>query len=233
MLHKIKNITNDFLHLVYPCICIGCGSDVIDHGELMCSKCFAALPATGYFTYADNPMQQRFAGRIAVQHAASTYYFTTKSLIQNIVFAMKYRGNKEAGIFLGKQTGLALLQSNWHQEIDVIVPLPLNKRRLKQRGYNQAALIAAGIADVIKKPVIEKVALRKVYTETQTHKDRISRWQNMQYVFTITNAESLQGRHVLLVDDIVTTGATLEACGQNITAIAGAKLSIVTAAYTI
>jgi len=191
------------------------------------------LPVTGYFGYEDNPVQQRFAGRLSVQHTGSTFHFTTKSVIQNIVFALKYRGNKEAGIFLGKQTGTALLQTAWYKEIDVIVPLPLNKRRLQQRGYNQAALIANGIADVIRKPVMDNVAMRKVYTETQTHKDRISRWQSMQYVFTIHNAEALHNKHVLLVDDIITTGATLEACGQHITALPGTKLSIATAACTV
>lgn len=178
-------------------------------------------------------MQRRFAGRLIVQHAGSTFHFTTRSVLQNIMFALKYRGNREAGTFLGRQTGKALLQTEWYKEIDVIVPLPLNKRRLEQRGYNQAALIAAGIAKVIGKPVVDNVAMRKVYTETQTHKDRISRWQNMQHVFTVHNAVALHNKHVLLVDDIITTGATLEACGQHITALPGTKLSTVTAACTI
>jgi ComF family protein len=214
-------------------VCVGCGSDVLDTEQTICNECFAQLPVTNYFTNENNPVQHRFAGRLMIQHAASTFHFTTKSVLQNIVFAMKYRGNKEAGFFLGRQTGLALLQTEWYKEIDIIVPLPLNERRLKQRGYNQAALIAKGIANIINKPVLENVAMRKVYTETQTHKDRISRWQNMQYVFTVNNVEALHNKHVLLVDDIITTGATLEACGQHIIALPGTKLSIVTAAYTI
>jgi ComF family protein len=233
MLTAIKNITNDFLHLIYPHVCIGCGSDVLVQEEVICSECFAQLPDTGYFRYEDNPVQRRLAGRLLVQHAGSTFHFTTRSIMQNIVYAMKYRGNNEAGIFLGKQTGKALLQTEWYKDIDVIVPLPLNKRKLQQRGYNQAALIADGIANIIGKPIVNNVAIRKVYTETQTHKGRISRWQSMEFVFTVDNAETLYNKHVLLVDDIITTGATLEACGQHITALPGTKLSIATAACTI
>jgi ComF family protein len=206
---------------------------VLEAEQIICSECSAQLPVTNYFTYEDNPVQQRFAGRLRVQHAGSTFHFTTQSIMQNIVFAMKYRGNREAGIFLGKQTGKALLQTNWYKEIDVIVPLPLNRRKLQQRGYNQAVLIAEGIASIIHKPIAANVAMRKVYTETQTHKDRISRWQNMQYVFTINNAESLHNKHVLLIDDIITTGATLEACGQHISTLQNTRLSIATAACTI
>jgi ComF family protein len=233
ILHLVKNIANDFLHLLYPHVCIGCGNDVLHAEQLICTECFAQLPETDYFKFEDNPVQRRFAGRMVVQHAGSTFHFTTKSVMQNIVFAMKYQGNRDAGIFLGRQTGKALLQTKWHTNIDVIVPIPLNKRKLQQRGYNQAALIANGIAEIINKPVVEDVAIRSVYTETQTHKDRISRWQNMQYVFTVHNAEALHNKHVLLVDDIITTGATTEACGQYITALPGTTLSIASAAYTI
>jgi len=206
---------------------------VLEAEQIICSECFAQLPVTNYFLYEDNPVLHRFAGRLTVQHAGSTFHFTTQSVMQNIVFAMKYRSNREAGIFLGKQTGKALLQTEWYKEIDVIVPLPLNRRKLQQRGYNQATLIAEGIASMIHKPVVANVAMRKVYTETQTHKDRISRWESMQYVFMVDNAETLYNKHVLLVDDIVTTGATLEACGQHIRAIPGTTLSLATAACTI
>ena len=233
MVSTIKNIANDFLHLIYPHVCIGCGSDVLETEESICSACFSQLPFTNYFMFEDNPVQQRFAGRLIVQHAGSTFHFTTRSIMQNIVFAVKYRGNREAGIFLGKQTGKALLQTEWHKDIDIIVPLPLNKRKLQQRGYNQAELIANGIASIIDKPVANNIAMRKVYTETQTHKDRISRWQSMQYVFMVNNSEALYNKHVLLVDDIITTGATLESCGQHISALPGAKLSLATAACTI
>ena len=233
MLSTIKNLANDFLHIIYPHVCIGCGSDVLETEEIICSECFSQLPFTNYFMYEDNPVQHRFAGRLMVQHAGSTFHFTTKSVMQNIVFAVKYRGNRDAGIFLGKQTGKALLQTDWYKDIDVIVPLPLNKRKLQQRGYNQAALIANGISQIIHKPLVDNVVLRKVYTETQTHKDRISRWESMQHVFMVNNAELLHNKHVLLVDDIITTGATLEACGQHLTALPGTKLSLATAACTI
>lgn len=233
MLAKIKTYASDFLHLFYPHICIGCGSDVLADTQVICAKCFNGLPVTNYFNHANNMVERIFAGRILVQNAGSLYHFSKQSILQNIIFEMKYRDNKDAGIFLGKQTGKAIAASGLYNDVDVIVPLPLNKRKQKQRGYNQALLIAQGIADVMQKPIADNIAVRKIYTETQTHKDRISRWHNMQHAFSVHNAAELEGKHVLLVDDIVTTGATLEACGQTILAIAGTKLSIATVAHTI
>ena len=229
----IKRFAGDAIHLFYPHVCIGCGSDVIEHGETICAKCFSQLPATDYFLFANNPVENMFAGRILIEEAGSAFYFTSKSLLQNIMHEIKYRSNTQAGLFMGKQTGIALQQSGRFKNIDVIVPMPLSIRRQQQRGYNQAALLAQGIASVIKKPTETGVAVRKINTATQTGKNRSDRWQTMQHVFTVNNTEALAGRHVLLVDDIVTTGATLEACGAAILSIPNTKLSIATAAHTL
>ena len=185
VLHLIKQYTNDTIHLFYPHFCIGCGSDVIENAETLCAQCFAALPVTDYFLYANNPIERLFAGRIIVQSAGSAFYFTKKSLIQNVMHEIKYKGNKEAGLFMGKQTGLALQQSGRFNDVDFIVPLPLNNKRLQQRGYNQAAIIARGISSIIKKKVEHNAVVRTMNTTTQTHKNRLGRWQNMQDVFAV------------------------------------------------
>ncbi len=233
LLNHIKQYASDAIHLFYPHVCIGCGTDVIEHKQVLCAQCFSDLPVTDYFRYANNPVERLFAGRILVQSGGSAFYFTKKSILQNVMHEIKYRGNTEAALFVGKQAGIALQQSNRFEDVDMIVPMPLSHRRLQQRGYNQSAIIAQGMAGIIKKPVENQVAIRKLNTETQTHKSRTSRWQTMQFAFAINDREALQGKHVLLVDDIVTTGATLEACGEVLLSVAGVKLSIATVAHTI
>lgn len=155
------------------------------------------------------------------------------SLIQSIIVQLKYRGNKEIGVYMGKLLGNFLLNSSRFAGVDVLVPLPLNPRREMKRGYNQATALCNGIASVWNKPVIDKNVIRTVYTETQTHKNRISRWENMDGIFAVKNSTLLESKHVLLVDDVVTTGATLEACGAEILKIQGTTLSIATLTFTI
>ena len=233
IIHHIKQYANDAIHLLYPHVCIGCGSDVIETSETLCAQCFAALPVTDYFLYANNAIERLFAGRIVIESAGSAFYFTKKSLLQNIMHELKYKGNLQAGLFIGKQTGIAMQQSGRFTDVDIIVPMPLSNKRMQQRGYNQATIIARGISSIIKKKVEDNAVVRRMNTSTQTHKSRTSRWQNMQDVFAIKNEEALAGKHVLLVDDIVTTGATLEFCSEAILLIENTKVSIVTAAYTI
>jgi len=230
---KVQSVFSDFLHLFFPHNCFGCGSDVLENDQLLCLRCLTELPSTNFFNQPTNPVEKSFYGRIAVRNAASAYFFTKDSLLQHLINQLKYRGQKDLGVYLGKLLGLQILQSERFNNVDVLVPLPLNPKREKKRGYNQAAEICKGIAQVWPKPVIENVVTRKIYTETQTQRSRISRWENMEGVFAVVEPSALQGKHVLLVDDIVTTGATLEACGSEILKIPGTTLSIATLAYTI
>jgi ComF family protein len=233
MLKTVQSAINDFAHLFFPHNCLNCGSDTLEFDQFLCAQCFEQLPETGFFSKPNNIIENIFSGRINIALAGSAYYFTKDSLLQHLLIELKYRGHKETGLFLGKLTGSQLHQSNRFNEIDIIIPLPLNEKKERKRGYNQAALIAQGIATVLQKPVRDKFVTRSIFTESQTHKDRISRWQNMEGVFSVTNVDALKGKHVLLVDDVITTGATLEACGQAILKIPHTKLSIATVAYTI
>lgn len=229
----IRSYLEDFSHLFFPHICEGCGSDILEQQELICQKCLQQLPATGFFFHPDNPVENKFKGHIPIIAGGSGFYFTKNSLLQKLIASLKYFGNKEIGFYLGTLIGKELLQSNRFNTIDVLLPLPLNPRKEKKRGYNQAAEIAFGIAAVFKKPVLEKGLQRIIFTETQTHKNRISRWQNMQGVFATSGNHSLEGKHILLIDDIITTGATLETCGEQILKIQDTRLSIATVGYTI
>lgn len=223
----------DFLHLFFPHNCLGCGSEVLQGDSLLCAQCAGQLPETSFLAHATNPVEKIFYGRMPVQNAGSAFYFLKDSLMQHLITELKYKGNKDSGIYLGKLLGNKIKESKRFEDVECIVPLPLNEIKLRKRGYNQAALIAQGIAEIWQKPVHENAMQRIIFTETQTHKDRISRWQTMEAVFAINNKIILEHKHILLVDDIVTTGATLEACGLELLKVEGTKLSIATVAYTI
>ena len=228
-----KNYLDDLLHLFFPHTCLGCGTEILNRTDMLCARCVLQLPLSNFFLHAGNPVERIFYGRLLVEHAGSAFYFNKDSLLQHLVIQLKYRGNQSAGIYLGKLFGNALARAKRFDDVDLIIPVPLNEKKLFTRGYNQAALLAKGIGEAWRKPVSEDAVGRFLFTETQTHKDRVSRWQTMEGVFTVTDATALMNKHVLLIDDVITTGATLEACGSSIIKVHGTKLSIATLAYTI
>ncbi|MEO8174437.1 MAG: phosphoribosyltransferase family protein [Sediminibacterium sp.] len=228
-----KKYFNDLLHLFYPHNCEGCGSDILYDNQFLCARCMHHLPETGFFLKPFNPVEKLFYGRADIRHAAAAYYFTKDSLLQHLMVQLKYKSNREAGYFLGRMMGRACMHSERFMDIDALVPLPLNAKKEQIRGYNQAALICEGMKETWQKPVYKDAVARNRFTETQTKQNRVSRWQNMEGVFTVTQRADLENKHILLVDDVITTGATLEACGSSILEIPGCELSIAAAAYTI
>ncbi len=233
MIKTLSTYTKDFLHLFFPHNCEGCGSDIIQEDHLLCLQCQVKLPETNFLAVAANPIENIFYGRLSIHAAGSAYYFTKGSLIQQLVVELKYKNNHQVGLYLGKKLGFMLQQTDRFETVDYIIPLPLNPKKQQKRGYNQAEIICNGISRVWNRPVVNDAVVRNLFTETQTQKNRINRWQNMQEVFALHKTEQLNNKHVMLVDDIITTGATLEACGTELQKIPGIKLSIVTLAYTI
>jgi len=175
--------------------------------------------------HANNPLEKKFWGRIALTSAMSEFYFSQESAVQNMIHELKYRGNKKAGHYFGNVMGKSLLNSN-RFDIDVIIPLPLFEKKEKMRGYNQSEIICNGISEIINKPVIKKNVIRKVFTDAQTKKHRLERWKNVEGTFHVTDPTPLEGLHILLVDDVITTGATIDACGSEILKIKNVKLSV-------
>jgi ComF family protein len=230
------NCTNIFfdglVHLLYPKVCAGCGSDLLGRDQLICLDCFNSLPVTNFWNNAGNPVEKMFWGRLPLVAAAAFMYFTKKSVIQNLLHQLKYKGNKEVGMYFGKLMGTHLKSAERFSEIDAVIPLPLFYQKERKRGYNQAAVICDGIAETIGKPVLRNVIGRKTKTETQTRKSRLERWENIDGKFELTRGDIIANRHVLLVDDVITTGATLEACGAELLKGDNVKLSIVSLAYT-
>ena len=230
---SVKNYIGDLLHLFFPHVCVGCESDVLNDEDILCAECLNNLPQTGFILNKENPVEKIFYGRMNVEHAGSAFYFNKDSIVQNMIVQLKYRSNQVAGNFLGKLLAHQLMESKRFDDVDAIIPLPLNEKKFFKRGYNQSLAIVNGINSVWKKPIIENAVERILFTETQTHKGRIERWQAMEGVFTVTQSSLIENKHILLVDDVITTGATLEACGTSILKVSNTKLSVATVAYTI
>ena len=200
---------------------------------MLCLQCLANMPATGFAAYTDNPVTKLFTGRLPVEQATAQYYFTKRSLMQQLLHDFKYRSNKELGYYLGELMGKDMQQSEWFATVDAIVPLPLFTAKEKQRGYNQAGILCKGIAAEWHIPVLKNVVIRKEHTESQTKKSRVQRWQNMEDRFEVIDEKSIAGKHILLVDDVITTGATLEACGRAILKAKDVRLSIATLCFAL
>lgn len=227
----VKNILSGTLHLFYPHICTGCGSDLLDKENLLCLHCTESLPNTHFAAHNNNPVEKAFWGRIPVTAAHSQYYFAKDSLIQHLIHQLKYKANKDIGFYLGQLMGNTLLSSGRFQNIDVLIPLPLYPDKERKRGYNQAAVICEGMSAAMNVPVNTTNVTRRRFTETQTRKHRTERWQNVEGSFAVTNPDALKGKNILLVDDVITTGATLEACGSTVLQCQGIKLFIASLAY--
>jgi ComF family protein len=199
--------------------------------HLICTDCLYNLPFTNFHLQPDNIVARQFWGKIELEAAYSLYYFTKGGKIQNLMHQFKYKGIKQIGNVLGNLAGEQLSKNNIFKTIDFIIPVPLHKKRMQQRGYNQSTCFAEGLAQKLNAKVVDNNLIRAIATETQTHKSRFARFENMQEVFMVKNPEKLMNKHVLLVDDIITTGSTLEACGIQLLKIEGLKLSIATIAY--
>jgi ComF family protein len=191
------------------------------------------MPLTRFEFYAANPIEKIFWGRISIESASAHLYFTSGSFIQHSLHLLKYKGRKDIGIYFGQQMGVSLNFSARFKDCEIIIPLPLFTASEKKRGYNQAAMIAVGISQKLKIPLMPDAVLRIKKTETQTHKSRIQRWKNMESTFKIPDPQKISGKHILLVDDVVTTGASLEACAQVLLTCPGVRVSIACLAHTV
>jgi ComF family protein len=221
-----SELNRGLVHLFYPRLCEGCGKALSGGEKVLCLGCAEELPETGYHNIPDNETALRFAGRVPFMNATSLAYFTDDGLLQLLLHGLKYKGKKEIGYYLGARLGLSLKNTDWAGAIDTIVPVPLHRRKEAKRGYNQSMLIAEGIGDMLNIPVSGKLLLRVRDTESQTRKTRTERVNNMADAFTIPKHISLSGKHILLIDDVLTTGATLEACALALLKQEGVRVSI-------
>jgi ComF family protein len=216
----------DFISLFYPEVCLICGEGLNSKEEFVCTMCMYKLPKTNYHTNADNPLAKVFWGRVEVNAVAAYCHYQKGNTVQDLVHELKYNGKKQLGTYLGKWYGNDLKESPLFNKVDAIVYIPLHPTKLKKRGYNQSALFAEGLAQSMGVPLLHGALSRVKNTDTQTRKSRIERWANVEGIFKVDKPEELINKHVLLVDDIITTGATIEACAVELLKANPASISI-------
>ena len=220
----------DLINLLYPAPCLACGKILHQNESLICLECLLHLPKTNFHNDPSNAVCKLFWGRAKVEMATAFLFFTKAGKIQHLIHQLKYSKKPEIGVYLGKLFGKDLQKSHYFQSVDVIVPVPLHPKKIKTRGYNQSEKIAVGLSQVMNVSVDTTSFVRRTETETQTRKNRFNRWENVKEVFSVNDENALKNKHILLVDDVITTGATIEGCIRKLTAIEGARVSVVSLA---
>jgi len=220
------SLVTDFISLFFPRYCLACFGTLVKGEEILCTRCIAELPRTNYFAQPTNPVEEKLIGRLPLRHASAFLKFRKGGIVQHLLHQMKYNNHPEVGVALGKVFGHELKVAGLSTAFDIIVPVPLHESRKRKRGYNQSAKLAEGLSYSLETPWDESVSVRKHKTATQTKKSKIERWDNVKDVFAMSGNKSIAGKRVLLVDDIITTGATLEACGQHLIANGCLELSV-------
>jgi ComF family protein len=207
-----RAIWNDFVSLIYPRFCEACGEGLVKGESLFCTACLRDLPRTHFHQLPDHALARKFRGRLPVAHALAFLKFRKGGKVQQILHSLKYRNRPEIGFRLGVVYGLELVQDEAVMGYEVIVSVPLHPSRLRQRGYNQSDEWAKGLSNALGIPFKDNVIRRLKKTQTQTERTKLSRWENVKEIFEVVSPAQVTGKKVLLVDDVVTTGATLEAC---------------------
>lgn len=224
------NWLTDLFDLFFPHLCLACGHNPLQGTAILCFSCKRKLPATGMHTMKENRFTDRFFGRIYLQAGAAMYHFKEDNQVQQLIYQLKYKGKSRVGEKLGADYGKLLSNSPLFSTIDAIVPVPLHPAKERKRGYNQSDYLAMGLAETMQKPWLKKGLIRTKYGASQTKKSRIERYENVLQSFKVGEAAALKGKHILLVDDVLTTGATLEACATKILEVPNTKISMATIA---
>jgi len=229
----LYDLWDDFISLLFPRLCYACGNQLMRNENLICTECFVVIPRTNYHFIEDNPVAQLFWGRCLIEKAAAFSYYNKGSRIRKLIHNMKYNGIREIGYDLGRLYGLSLKTSGFINDIDIIIPVPLHPVKKRIRGFNQSETISMGIADATHLPVDLKSLARVLVSATQTKRSRYERWTNVEGIFQVLDSQTIMGKHVLLVDDVITTGSTIESCTNELLKIEGVKVSAVALAFAV
>ncbi len=226
MFSKLSNIANDINNLLVPRLCFGCNVRLYRGEQLLCTVCRNHLPLTEYDFRTENAVDRIFYGRTVIQKGAALLFYQEKGIVQNLIHALKYKGQQQLGNFLGDWMGVLLKDGLSHGPIDVVVPVPLHRKKLRERGYNQVDGFGRELARHFNAEYRDDLLRKTANTRTQTKKNRWYRWLGSQELYTLTEPGILKQKHVLLVDDVLTTGSTLEACALALKKAAGIRISI-------
>ena len=215
------------LDLISPRLCTVCGERLSITEEVICSKCNLHLPRTGFQRdLYENPLAKTFWGQIPTERAFALFFYEAHAETANILYQMKYKNNPEIGTVMGRMMARELQKSDFFEGIDAIVPIPLAKKRQRQRGYNQSEMLATGVSEITGLPIYNKVVKRTTFEGSQTNRGRWERNENVEKVFQLTDSEALHGKHILIIDDVVTTGATIIACAKELSKAEDVRFSI-------
>ena len=233
-LNRLQTYSAGFLHLFYPHICMHCGSEELSPETVLCEACEKNLPYTKFLAIENNKVEKIFWGRVPIQKAGASLFFTKDSVVQSLIFALKYKNQKKAGRLLGNIIGQDIINSQRFKNIDCMIPIPLSKKKQRARGYNQALVICEGIQEKLPHIQILPLLLKHKNAISQTSKDRIQRTQLSPQSYSIIDPVQIAEKNVLVVDDVITTGATIESvCNYILSEARPHSLSVVAAAYTI
>ncbi len=222
---------NGFTHLFFPRTCQACGHVLYSQEEILCTKCLFHLPKTNFHLHENNPVSRVFWGRVELNAATSYLFFSKQGKTQRLMHNLKYRGKKQVGIYLGNKFGKELKKSELYNTVQVVIPVPMHPKKQQKRGYNQSDLIAEGIALAMNAEIQVDNLVKVHNTTSQTKKSRYKRWKNVKHLFQVRNEALLQNKHILIVDDVITTGATIEACAHRLSSIKGITISVASLAY--
>lgn len=220
------------LNLFFPKACCGCNSFLQSTENVICTQCRHEIPLTNHHSNEENEVMSRFYGRIPLEHASTLFYFHKKGIVQEMIHKLKYKGHQEVAETIGFWFGEELKDVEKLKDVDFIIPVPLHKRRLRTRGFNQVTKFGEALSSTLQIPFIETILQRNTYSETQVRKNIFQRSEVTGSIFSANFTEEMHNKHFLLIDDVITTGATLESCGRELLKIPGAKLSIVCMAMT-
>ncbi len=230
MLDKVSTYISSLINLLFPRCCTVCDSSLVRGEDFLCTSCLLNLPRTNYHLLSENPVERLFWGRINLIKATSYFYYYRGSEMRKIIHEMKYGGKKEIGETMGRNMAAELQQSNFFDGIDLLVPVVLHPKRQRVRGYNQSEWIAKGVSSVTNLPIEMHVVTRIKHVETQTRKTPFERWENVQQIFQLEHPERIEGKHILVIDDVVTTGATALAFIESFATLKETKVSLLTLA---
>lgn len=227
------DLFDDIISLLFPRLCYACGQHLLRNEKLICTECYVQMPRTTYHLEEGNPVEQLFWGRCRIERAAAFSFYSRNSRIRKLIHNLKYKGIQEIGIELGRIYGTMLAESQFLEGIDAIIPVPLHISKKRIRGFNQSDLICKGLSEVTRLPVDYTSLQRITKTATQTKRSRYERWINVEGIFSVSDAELVKGKHFLLVDDVITTGSTIESCANELLKYENVKVSVAAIAVAV
>ncbi|MEA3478385.1 MAG: ComF family protein [Bacteroidota bacterium] len=228
---KANFFITDLLGLLFPRLCHSCGQALFMHEQALCTACLYQLPETKFHLDPESLADQVFWGRIKIEKASAYYFYVKNGRVQKLVHQLKYQGKKEIGIYIGEIYGRDLTEAPLYQKLNLIIPVPLHPKKMRLRGFNQSEIFARGLAKSMNVPVNTKILYRTKASQTQTRKSRFGRWKNVENIFTTRDDKALKNKNILLVDDVITTGSTIEACAHALLKAEGVKVWVVAMAF--